>query len=98
MPYSGFFKLRKISFNGADSTLQPHYNAPHYNVFFSIAQPYHGSLVVYFATCTYTYMYTIYMYIVNNIIINDFTDRTLKIAFSCADPEGLTGGPDPPGI
>ena len=32
-------------------TLQPHYNAPHYNAVFIITQPCHGSQVDYFAIC-----------------------------------------------
>ena len=32
-------------------TLQPHYNAPHYNAVFNITRPCHGSQVDYFAIC-----------------------------------------------
>ena len=33
------------------STLQPHYNPPHYNAVFNITRPCHGSQVDYFAIC-----------------------------------------------
>ena len=33
------------------STLQPHYNAPHYNTVFNIMWPYHGSQIDYFTIC-----------------------------------------------
>ena len=36
---------------GVANTLQPHYNAHHYNAVFNITQPFHGSQIDYFTVC-----------------------------------------------
>ena len=45
---TAFFSIAAVVLS---CTLQPHYNAPHYNAVFNITRPCHGSQVDYFAIC-----------------------------------------------